>query len=217
MEENKLLAMTGLIFGTFAIALFLFPFVLYRVKHREIKDEGIIKIVGETVFIHVIFMIALVMVAAIVDVAVVKPEFKPSNGVKWFFGMMNGAGQPMWGYWLGKAMYEGNGMARDADLMKSFLVVMKYYSLIIYFACIAIPLGVLWNTVSSITEPKHGADAYYQAYFRRIQSGALTFLGSTFLVLTHTSIASLFVQMYGSPNFTFFKLINSAWHQVLFG
>lgn len=212
--EGKILASTGLIFGTFAILLFLAPFFLYAKNQNDIEKEGVLKVMGEIFFFHVIMMIILVIFTSAINAIVLRPEFMPENGIKYFFGAMNSNSESMWSYWLHKSINtSSNIIGPDADIFAAFIAAMSYYALFFYIICIVIPLAVLWQVVGQIT--KGDSHTFYQEWLEKVQTGFMSFFGITTIVLAHCSISSLYVQLYIS-DFSFMKLINIAWHGLLF-
>ncbi len=213
--EGKILASTGLLFGTIAILLFLLPFFLYGKNRDEIRQEGPIKVIGEVLFYHVLLMVILVIFTSAINVIVLKPEFSPEQGIKYFFG--NSSTVPMWDYWLSKSVTPENGSIDtiESDILSSFIASMKYYSLFVFMICIAIPIAVLWQTVGSITAVAYEGQPHYQDYFTSIQTAFLTFFAMTAIVITHCSIASVYVGLY-IDDFSFYRMINNAWHILLF-
>ncbi|MDD4969877.1 MAG: hypothetical protein PHT07_10660 [Paludibacter sp.] len=214
--EGKILASTGLLFGTIAILLFLLPFFLYSKNRDEIRQEGPIKVIGEVLFFHVLLMVVLVIFTSAINTIVLKPEFSPEQGIKYFFGNSNSTA--MWDYWLSKSVTSTTSSLNtiESDVMSSFIAVMKYYSLFVFIICVAIPIAVLWQTVGNITAVAHEGTPHYQDFFASMQTSFLTYFGMTAIVVVHCSIASIYVALY-IDGFSFYTLINRAWHILLFG
>lgn len=213
--EGKVLASTGLLFGTIAIFLFLLPFFMYGKNKDEIRQEGPIKVIGEVLFYHVILMVILVIFTSAINAIVLKPEFSPEQGIKYFFG--NSSTVPMWEHWLSKSVVPESSSIDtiESDVLSSFIVSLKYYSLFVFMICIVIPIAVLWQTVGSITAVAYEGQPHYQDYFSSIQTAFLTFFAMTAIVITHCSIASVYVGLY-IDDFSFYHMINNAWHILLF-
>lgn len=217
-SEGITLASSALMFGTLAIGLFVHPFFMYSKNRDDIRQEGAIKVVGEVLFQHLLLVIVFVLGTSVINLVFTAADFKPEEAIRYFFG--NSSSTAMWEHWLSKSTSTGSSSGipnPESDLMSSFVVVMKYYSLIVFVFCIFIPIAVLWQTVGNITSvgTQQNGQVFYQDYFSSIQSGILTYTAMTVIVLTHCAISSLYVRLY-IDGFDFFKMINIAWHQLLF-
>lgn len=217
-SEGITLASSALMFGTLAIGLFVHPFFMYSKNRDDIRQEGAIKVVGEVLFQHLLLVIVFVLGTSVINLVFTAADFKPEEAIRYFFG--NSSSTAMWEHWLSKSASTGSSSGipnPESDLMSSFVVVMKYYSLIVFVFCIFIPIAVLWQTVGNITSvgTQQNGQVFYQDYFSSIQSGILTYTAMTVIVLTHCAISSLYVRLY-IDGFDFFKMINIAWHQLLF-
>lgn len=217
-SEGITLASSALIFGTLAVGLFVHPFFMYSKNRDDIRQEGAIKVVGEVLFQHLLLVIVFVLGTSVINLVFTADDFKPEEAIRYFFG--NSSSTAMWEHWLSKSVSAGSSSGipnPESDLMSSFVVVMKYYSLIVFVFCIFIPIAVLWQTVGNITSvgTQQNGQVFYQDYFSSIQSGILTYTAMTVIVLTHCAISSLYVRLY-IDGFDFFKMINIAWHQLLF-
>lgn len=217
-SEGITLASSALIFGTLAVGLFVHPFFMYSKNRDDIRQEGAIKVVGEVLFQHLLLVIVFVLGTSVINLVFTAADFKPEEAIRYFFG--NSSSTAMWEHWLSKSVSAGSSSGipnPESDLMSSFVVVMKYYSLIVFVFCIFIPIAVLWQTVGNITSvgTQQNGQVFYQDYFSSIQSGILTYTAMTVIVLTHCAISSLYVRLY-IDGFDFFKMINIAWHQLLF-
>jgi hypothetical protein len=217
--EDKILASTGLLFGTVSLLLFLMPFFLYSKNKQDIEREGILKVTGEIFFLHVVMVIVASMFAVAINVGITKPEFRPETGLQYFYGFLfGGGGSTIWDYWLNKSLAGNFGSNMGEDVMHSFIVLMKYYSVMIYLICVSIPLAVLWHTVGAMTVTTQEMGWMgYQEILKKVRTGAFAFFGSTFIVIAHCELSSLFVKIAGNHDFDFFKLINAAWYNILFG
>lgn len=217
-SEGITLASSAFIFGTLAVGLFVHPFFMYSKNRDDIRQEGAIKVVGEVLFQHLLLVIVFVLGTSVINLVFTAADFKPEEAIRYFFG--NSSSTAMWEHWLSKSVSTGSSSGipnPESDLMSSFVVVMKYYSLIVFVFCIFIPIAVLWQTVGNITSvgTQQNGQVFYQDYFSSIQSGILTYTAMTVIVLTHCAISSLYVRLY-IDGFDFFKMINIAWHQLLF-
>lgn len=211
--DSKILAINAAIFGLMTIFIFLSPFFLYSKNKDDFKREGTVKVVGDILFWHVLFMVGGVIVVTAIDAGIVRPEFMPSNGIKYFYG--NGAGT-MWDHWLAVDISTAFSSGPEGEILASAMVVFKYMSVFLYIICIIIPLAVLWTSVGYITSDTDQLRNNYNGYLSRLQGFFLVFFFMTALVLIHCSISSVLVQI-AVPGFNFFTMINQVWSTLLFG
>lgn len=226
LVETKILASTALIFGTVSFILFVIPFFLYfsKMKDQSHKNDGPLKLIGEVAFLHIAMVIMAVIMTGAVNGIMIKPDFKPENGLLYFYGMASGGTAPMWEFWLAKSTAIGGASmsAKDADFMKAFVLSMQYYSLFIFLTYAMIPIIIVWNTFSSLTSENDikssmsvgGQGAFWQDYLTVAKGAFLKFFFTVFIVLFHMSLASLYVSIFVS-DFSHYEIMSALWHVIL--
>jgi hypothetical protein len=220
MENNKILIISALLYGIISILIFLTPFFLYSKNKDDMQREGVLKVVGEVLFWHVILVVASIIFSSAINAGIsLRPEYTPSQGLKYFYGALSG-GSPntMWSYWLGKDL-KGvlSGNSPEGSLIAVAIVAFKYIAIFLFITSIIIPLAVLWQTIGSIfSMGKSNQNPHYNDHFAVVQSAFIHFFGMTALVIVHCEISSLYVKLYIS-NFSFFKMIGYTWQTLLFG
>jgi hypothetical protein len=229
--ETHRLALTALVFGTIAIALFLLPFGLYARSFLS-RDEDQ-KSAGEKVFntvvLHAAIILFVVIFSSFINVAIPHPEFKPSNGIKYFFGFihsdaitaqrLSGGYLTPWDMWINKGSIGSGGSEIDAAMSNDVLIFFKFYAVALKFMFIAIPFYIVGYSLLKLSAFKKldGDETNYESpTVKFLKSYSLMFFMIVLLHI-HMLLASTYVQIYTTGEFSYAQILAKAWYEIIYG